>query len=72
MKIKFKYPKTKKGWFSVGLIVIVIALGSWPIIHLFNKNIIILGMPLLMVWSIVLIILTTLAMIIIDKIGGVD
>ncbi|TRM12049.1 hypothetical protein FH966_10345 [Lentibacillus cibarius] len=72
MKATFKHPNTKKGWFSVCLIAFVIALGSWSIINLFNKEIIVLGMPLLMVWSIVLILLTTFAMIIIDKIGGSD
>ncbi|UJL47450.1 hypothetical protein KFZ58_06090 [Virgibacillus sp. NKC19-16] len=72
MKATFKLPKTKKGWFSVCLVAFVIALGSWPIIHLFNKEIIVLGMPLMMLWSIVLIFLTTFSMILIDKIGGAD
>ncbi|WP_080872806.1 hypothetical protein [Oceanobacillus timonensis] len=72
MKATFKLPKTKRGWISVGLIIFVISLGSWPVIHLFDKEIILFGMPLLMVWSIAIILLTTLAMIIIDKIGGRD
>ncbi|WP_085993253.1 hypothetical protein [Oceanobacillus senegalensis] len=72
MKAKFKLPKTGKGWFSVGLIAFVIILGSWPVVHLFNQEIILFGMPLLMVWSIFLIIITTFAMVLINRIGGVD
>lgn len=72
MKNTFKLPKTGKGWFSVILVAIVIALGSWPIINLFNKELIIFGMPLLMFWSIVLIFLSSLVMLFIDYIGGAD
>lgn len=72
MKATFKLPKTKKGWFSLCLIALVIALGSWPIVHLFNKKIIVFGFPLLMIWSVVLVFLTTFSMVIINKIGGVD
>lgn len=72
MKNTFKLPKTGKGWFSVILVAMVIALGTWPIINLFDKEIIVLGMPLLMFWSIVLIFLSCLAMIFIDYIGGAD
>lgn len=72
MKSTFKLPKTGKGWLSVALIASVILLGSWPVIHLFNKEIIFLGMPLLMLWSVIIIFLTVFAMVFIDKIGGAD
>ncbi|MGJ9457432.1 hypothetical protein [Oceanobacillus sp. CF4.6] len=72
MKATFKRPKTKKGWLSFSSIVIVILLGSWPVIHLFNKEVIIFGFPLLMLWSMILIFLTTFIMIVINKVGGVD
>lgn len=71
MKSTFKHPKTGKGWFSLGLLVFVIMLGSWPIIPFFNKEIIAFGMPLLMTWSVILIIFTSFAMWLINKIGGV-
>ncbi|MEN1967964.1 hypothetical protein WMZ97_07750 [Lentibacillus sp. N15] len=72
MKATFKHPKTLKGWFSLALIAFIILLGSWPIIHLFNTEVIIFGLPLLMIWSIVLVILATFSMVLINKIGGVD
>lgn len=72
MKNTFKTPKTGKGWLSVFLIFFVIAIGSWPIILLVNKDILILGMPLMMIWSVMIIFLTTFMMIFIDKIGGAD
>ncbi|WP_156290594.1 hypothetical protein [Oceanobacillus salinisoli] len=72
MKATFKRPKTSKGWLSLGLIAFIILLGSWPVIHLFNREVIVFGLPLLMVWSIVLIFLTTFTMLFINKIGGVD
>ena len=72
MKATFKHPKTLKGWFSISLITFVIILGSWPVIHLVNKEIIVFGLPLLMVWSIVLIFLTTFSMVLINKIGDAD
>lgn len=72
MKNILKLPKKFKGWLCLCLILFVIFIGGWPIIPLLNKPILVLGMPLLMVWSIFIIIVTTLTMIIIDKIGGVD
>ncbi|MBP2077121.1 MULTISPECIES: hypothetical protein [Oceanobacillus] len=72
MKATFKLPKTKKGWFGVSLIAIIILLGGWPIINIFNQEIIVFGLPLIMVWSILIIFLTTFSMAFINKIGGVD
>ena len=45
-----------------GLVVGVIVIGVWPVIPLFNSDTIIFGMPVLMVWSVVIVILTTLVM----------
>lgn len=72
MKSTFKLPKTKKGWFSVLLVVLVIAIGCWPVINFFNKEVLVFGMPLLMFWSILIVFLATLTMVIIDRIGGAD
>ncbi|GGC76355.1 hypothetical protein GCM10007216_03630 [Thalassobacillus devorans] len=70
MKATFKLPKTGKGWFSLGLILVVIMLGSWPVIPLVNNETIILGMPILMTLSVVIIFVTTFTLILINKIGG--
>jgi len=71
MKATFILPKTVKGWFSLGIIIFVILLGSWPVIPLLNNETIVFGMPTLMVWSILLIFLTTFILWFADKIGGV-
>ncbi|GIP62301.1 hypothetical protein J32TS6_08560 [Virgibacillus pantothenticus] len=70
MKVTCKLPRTKKSWFSFGLILFVIALGNWPFIPLFNKPSIILGMPIMMVWSIFIIIFTTGTLWFVSKIKG--
>lgn len=70
MKATLKLPNKAKGWFSLGLIVFVIILGSWPVIPLLNNETIILGMPILMTWSVFIILLTTFIMWFITKIGG--
>ncbi|GGJ42036.1 hypothetical protein [Virgibacillus salexigens] len=71
MKSTFMLPKTRKGWISLALIVFVIILGSWPVIPFFNKETIVFGMPMLMLWSIVIIVITTSTLWFINKIGGV-
>lgn len=72
MKATFKLPKSKKGWLSLSLVVLTLLLGIWPVIHLFNQEILIFGMPLLMLWSIIIIFITTAVMVIVNKIGGVE
>ncbi|HZG71666.1 MAG TPA: hypothetical protein VEY51_09040 [Chondromyces sp.] len=72
MKATFKTPKTGKGWFSLILIIFTIILGSWPVITYLNHETILLGMPILMVWSIIIIFFTTFIMWFINKIGGVE
>lgn len=71
VKATFKLPNKGKGWISLGLIVFVIILGSWPVIPLLNNETIILGMPILMTWSVFIIFLTTFIMWFITKIGGI-
>ncbi|HWO78519.1 MAG TPA: hypothetical protein VNM69_21860 [Bacillus sp. (in: firmicutes)] len=71
MKATFKRPKSAKEWLSFSLIVFVILLGSWPVIPIFNKEVIVFGMPLIMTWSVFIIFLTTFIMWLINRIGGV-
>jgi len=72
MKAKFKLPKTSKGWLALAVIFIIVLLGSWPVIPLLNNDAIVLGMPILMTWSVMLIFLTTAVLWGINKIGGAD
>lgn len=34
---------------SLGIAAVVIVLGIWPVVVLFDRNVLVLGMPLLMV-----------------------
>ncbi|MDS9471515.1 hypothetical protein [Sporosarcina pasteurii] len=72
MKATFRTPKTNKGWFGLMAILAIILLGSWPVIPLLNKTTILFGMPVLMVWSVALIILTTSTLMVLNKIGVND
>jgi len=72
MKATFKLPKSKKGWLSLGLVILTLLFGIWPVIHLFNQEILVFGMPLLMLWSTIIIFITTAVMVIVNKIGGVE
>lgn len=72
MKATFKIPKTGKGWACFALILFTIALGGWPVVPFLNTETLVLGMPIIMVWSIFIIFFTTLVMVFIDKIGGAD
>lgn len=70
MDMRFRTPRTTKGWVSVGIIVFVILIGVWPVIPLFNANTLVLGVPLLMVWSVAILFITTAAMVIINRLTG--
>ncbi|MDW0113112.1 hypothetical protein QT711_07930 [Sporosarcina saromensis] len=72
MKATFRTPKTKKGRFGLLAILFIVLLGSWPVIPLLNNETILFGMPLLMVWSVFLIILTTTTLVVLNKIGVND
>lgn len=69
MRSTLKLPKTAKGWFSLLLIIFTVFVGGWPIIPIVNKPTLFLGMPLIMVWSVFIIFLTTFSMWLINKIG---
>lgn len=72
MKATFRTPRTKKGWFGVIAILTVVLLGSWPVIPLLNQETILFGMPILMVWSVLLIIITTVTLMVLNKMGVND
>lgn len=72
MKATFRTPKTHKGWIGLFAILTVVILGSWPVIPLVNHETILFGMPILMVWSIILIFLTTGILMALNKMGVND
>ncbi|SEI98686.1 hypothetical protein SAMN04488127_0981 [Bhargavaea ginsengi] len=69
MKATFRTPKTYKGWIGLFSILIIVLLGSWPVIPLLNHETILFGMPILMVWSVILIFLTTGTLMALNKMG---
>jgi hypothetical protein len=40
------------------------------VIPLFNKNVLVLGLPLILVWSVAMLGITTIAMILVNRITG--
>lgn len=70
MDMRLRTPRTARGWISLSIIVVVILAGIWPIIPLFNTDTLIFGMPLLMVWAIVILFISTAAMVIVNRLTG--
>ncbi len=58
----FVRPKTTKGKITAVLFLIVILISSVPFINLVNKPVLVLGMPLLMLWSIVIVLLVVVVL----------
>ena len=70
MNMKFRWPRRRLDWLCFGIIIVVISIGLWPIIPLFNHETLVLGLPLLMVWSIAILVITTAAMVAVNFILG--
>ena len=70
MDMRLLMPTTARGWVSLGIIVLAILLGIWPVIPLFDRDVLVAGLPLLMVWSIAMLGITTLAMVLVNRITG--
>ena len=58
----FVRPKTTKGKITAVLFLIIILISSVPFINLVNKPVLVLGMPLLMLWSIVIVLLVVVVL----------
>lgn len=69
MKAKVKLPRSRRGWVFLGVFVGVILLGSWPVIPLFSRDVLVFGLPLLMVWSCVIVFLSTFVMWLSNRMG---
>lgn len=70
MDMRFRSPTTAAGWVSVGIVAAVLILGIWPVVALFNHPTLVFGLPVLMVWSIAILFISTFAMVIINVITG--
>lgn len=70
MNMKVRWPKSGRGWLSLAIVCAVLIVGLWPIIALFNSPALVFGLPVLLVWSIVILFLTTAAMVAINFIMG--
>jgi hypothetical protein len=66
MRCALRTPKTKTGWFFFVLYALLICLGLWPVIAAFNKPVLVLGLPLLMVWSYMLAFATVVVLLLAD------
>lgn len=72
MDMSLRLPKTAKAWTGLGIVVATLLLGIWPVIALFNKPILVLGMPLIMVWSAAMLVITTIAMVLLNVLSEED
>ncbi|MCK1803407.1 hypothetical protein MTQ12_10165 [Brevibacterium sp. R8603A2] len=70
MNMKVRWPRTGRGWISFAIIMAVVIVGLWPIVALFNHAGLVLGVPALVFWSIVILFLTTGAMVVVNFIMG--
>jgi len=70
MNMSFRTPRTTRGWISLAIVVVVVLIGVWPIIVVFDTNSLLFGVPVLMAWSIAILFITTSAMMIINRITG--
>lgn len=70
MNMRIRWPRTARGWLCFAIIMAVVVVGLWPIIALFNSPTLVLGVPLLLFWSVVILFLTTAAMVIVNIIMG--
>ncbi|MCM5705051.1 hypothetical protein [Larsenimonas salina] len=63
-------PSTRGGWLCVGLFLMVIVSGLWPVVTWVNRPVLVAGLPLLAVWAYVIVAASTLAMVIGNRICG--
>lgn len=63
------HPTTKNGKIVAVLYLLVILSAIIPVINLMNKPVFVLGLPLLMFWSIVVVLLVVIVLQIAQKLG---
>lgn len=55
MRHPFVLPTSRAGWGLLIAFVVCVLAGIWPVIGLFNRAALLFGLPLLIVWSYVII-----------------
>ena len=65
----FVRPKTKKGKLIAFLYLVVILCGCAPVIDIFHKPVLVLGMPLLMLWAICVVLMVIIVNRLAYKLG---
>lgn len=66
MQFRSRRPRTATHYLAIAVVVVTLLLGLWPVVALFNGTELAFGMPMLMTWSIVVVVLTSVAMIIVN------
>ncbi len=55
MRRRIVLPTSRAGWGLLGAFIALVLAGIWPVIGLMNRAVLVLGLPLLIVWSYVII-----------------
>ncbi|CBV42830.1 hypothetical protein [Halomonas elongata] len=61
-------PTSRAGWVLLIVFVAVVAAGIWPVIGWVNRAVLVLGLPLLVVWSYVVIFACFAVMLIANRV----
>lgn len=61
-------PTSRAGWGLLLAFIAVIAMGLWPVIGWVNRTVLVLGLPLLVVWSYVVIVACVAVMLIANRV----
>lgn len=61
-------PTSRAGWGLLLVFITVIAAGVWPVIGWVNRAVLVLGLPLLVVWSYVIIFACVAVMLIANRV----
>lgn len=61
-------PTTRTGWGLLIAFVILVAMGTWPVVGLVNRATLVMGLPLIVVWSYLVIFACVVVMLIGNRI----
>ncbi|MFG6667037.1 hypothetical protein ACGK9R_07995 [Halomonas sp. HNIBRBA4712] len=68
MRQRFVLPTSRAGWGLLAAFVGLVLAGTWPVIGLFNRVVLLFGLPLMIVWSYVIIFACVAVMLIGNRI----
>lgn len=69
MQFRTRRPRTARHWLAIAVVVVTMLLGLWPAIVLFDTEQLIFGLPALVTWSVIVTVLTSVAMVIVNALG---